>query len=65
MKDLAMFLKDHPHNTNCGDRFGLLFEMAYQCEEKGLSPEAFAQYCLDVFGGTLASALIDYLDSNR
>ena len=63
MKDFSEHIKKYPHNTNCTDRFMKLVELAYQKDTKGRSLEEFCQDCLDRFGGTIAGAMIDYLDS--
>ena len=65
MKDLATFMEAHPHNTDCGDRFMKLVILAHQADTRGLSLENFIQKCLDVYGGTVTGAMIDYLWNNR
>ena len=64
MKDLATFIKKYPHNTDCGDRFVLLVQMAYHRDKSGESLEEFIQTCLDRFGGTIAGALVEYLSQS-
>ena len=64
MKDLATYMQDHPHNTDCGDRFMELVGLAYSKDKTGASLEEFVQGCLDSYGGTVAGAMIDYLRNN-
>ena len=63
MKDLATFMEAHPHNTDCGDKFKTLVFLAYSKDTKGYSLEEFIDKCLYRYGGTIAGAMIDYLNN--
>ena len=63
MKDLATFISEFPHNTDCGDKFITLVTLAYHQDKTGLSLEEFVEQCLYRYGGTVAGAMIDYLNN--
>ena len=61
MQDFHEYMDKYPHNTDCGDRFERLIELAYRVNKQDQTKEAFIQGCLDSYGGTVAGAMIDYL----
>ena len=61
MDDLATFMREHPHNTDCSDKFALLLLIAYRMDKEGLSLEEFVESCLGSYGGTVAEAMIEYI----
>lgn len=58
------YMNKYPHNTDCSDKFMLLVELAYNKDTRGLSIEEFIDGCLAAYGGTVAAAMIDYLNNN-
>jgi len=64
IEDLASFMEKHPHNTYCSDKFYSLVYLAYQNDKTGKTLEEFVEYCLSLYGGTIAGAMIDYLINN-
>lgn len=63
MKDFAEFLEKYPHNSDTTDRFMMLVSICYRMDKKGLSLEEFVQECLDNYGGTVAGAMVEYLNN--
>ena len=63
--DLGTFISKYPHNTDCSDKFGLLVSLAYRKDKTGKSLEEFVDWCASMYGGTIAAAMIDYLNNHE
>jgi len=61
VEDFAIFMQEHPHNTDCGDKFMDLVWYCYNKDKSAESLEEFINHCLDTYGGTVAGAMIDYI----
>jgi len=61
MENLHEYMKQFPHNTDCGDRFSTLLQCAMALDKKGFSSEELVDWCLFNYGGTVAGALIDFI----
>lgn len=59
--DFTTFVSKFPHNSNTQDDFIPLVMYAYQLDERGLSLEQFVDKCLDMYGGTIAGAMVQYI----
>lgn len=64
MEDFATFMKHHPHNTDCGDRFMELVNLCYSMDMSGRTLEEFVEMCISAYGGTVAGAMISYLKNH-
>jgi hypothetical protein len=55
---------ERPHNyTLSHEQFMTLLTICYHKDKKGLSLDEFCDYCLFSYGGTLADALVDFLNN--
>ena len=64
---LEKHMKKYPHNTDTGDKFPELVAWTYEHylkHNKFMGLEEFIQRCLDMYGGTIAGALVDYISNN-
>ena len=61
MEDFAAFMEKYPHNTDCGDKFLDLVQFCYTRDDSGDNIEEFIERCLEMYGGTVAGAMIEWL----
>jgi len=64
MEDFAAFMEKYPHNTDCGDKFLDLVQFCYTRDDSGDNIEEFIERYLEMYGGTVAGAMIDWLKNH-